>query len=224
MPSALPLLLLFISSSFCLLRSPPHYAASLSCSVSLLMQQNKNPHTSFIHSDPEQCPAAATHRGAQAESEEYDGGPADSIQELQPQSAQQRLVSHSELYETHTGWHIVCIMQAHALSPIHQPQLTLPKCCESCNTHALYFKCQRSISADDLAFLECLCCAFHLISLRASCSTQGRYWISESALKGSVHLSSWLTLSVHSVFLSPTHTHFLFAACSVWYSLPRLLL
>lgn len=225
MPSALPLLFLFISSSFCLLSS---------ISVSLLMQQNKilTPLLfTQIQSSVLQPPPTEEHRQRVRSMMEALQTPSKSCSPSPPSNV--LYPWHSELYKTHTGWHIVCIMQAHALSPIHQLQLTLQKphtclCKYLTNvvkaaTHTL---CTSNVSrASPLTiwqFLECLCCAFHLISLRASCTSQGRYCISELALKGSVHLSSWLTLSrtrahTQSSFHPPTHT-LKFAACSVWYS------
>ena len=79
-----------------------------------------------VCSDP-----ATTHRGAQAESERYDGGPADNSRVLQPQPSQQRPVSLTHTYP---------------LAPTRQPQLALLmhaslkylnnlKCCKSCNTY-----------------------------------------------------------------------------------------
>lgn len=59
------------------------------------------------------------------------------------------------------------------------------------------------------------------IPLKARCTTQGRYCISVSVPKGSVHLSSWLTYShTPSFFISPTRAHSYFTAhnCSVGFT------
>lgn len=59
------------------------------------------------------------------------------------------------------------------------------------------------------------------IPLKAHCTTQGRYCISLSAPKGSVHPSSWLTYShTPSFFISPTHARSYFTAhnCSVGFT------
>lgn len=58
---------------------------------------------SSLSSDPEQLPAAPTHIRAPAEGAEYDGGPADSSKDLQPQSTQQCPVSLTHVHRnTHT--------------------------------------------------------------------------------------------------------------------------
>lgn len=59
------------------------------------------------------------------------------------------------------------------------------------------------------------------IPLKARCTRQGRYCISVSAPKGSVHPSSWLTYShTPSFFISPTCAHSYFTAhnCSVGFT------
>lgn len=100
-------------------------------------------------------------------------------------------------------------MQGHALSPTQYLQIkNLKHASVSCKS----INCSPNVStASSLIFsgnlLNASVVLLQWIPLKMCCTTQSHCCVqSESVLKGSLHLSCWLTLS-HTFFLSSTHIH-----------------